>query len=811
MSNINSYTENLRELTSTVRDTMSMMNALGNAMYGNSETANVDGSINIVSTQNIINRINRVEDTVAKFTQGKGLVETDDGTYRKIKVDTVSKPPATIYDLGPITTFNINPNWFFESLQYPRCIVNIDLKDKIDDDSDRVYVSRIIVDTDQIRLTDEIKANILASRDEYGQIIEYLENNGILYKEDADEVSLPLTYEKYKGEFQVIGTSIIRNMSTQVNENWFYLNTINYSTVNKDGQILESGNTLTKGDMLRFGNSLYKVKDINQSEKRITLEYSIGYETVGLYDVLEFYNQPFAEKVISVGISANEIDIVYVKGVNENYNLMSREWSNPVIFETNRLIYENDTTKTFDSFYADNVADFGRMMISQAKEGQISNYDGIVPNAPVLNADDIRVVQINTQLNVTLDSEKYTQLTSEIASTKSNINSVRTAIMANKDRLTKESDSNVRESLQNTINSNTDKMNSLTTQLSSLVEDLNTMLVEAGAIGYSPKYHARGFFSIPEPRYVVDDGSTKAGKQSVIGFEIMYRYLHTDETGTPLNSFDYTDPNNSVIITNTFSDWNMVKSPVLEKIYDPDTDTYYWSKEKIDGTDIAINSIDIPIRSGEKVEVKVRSISEAGYPYNPMKSEWSNSVIISFPDNLSSSDSVTKVLDLVKSDMTAVVLQETLSSAGVYSHMSDANSQYKHDAKNIEYVETISDASTGTTVTSTMSVDDKIRGMMGMIQVLAGKLGIIFNADGTISEDAGIADQTPSVEYEWEDASTNIKSKMRLGGIAHLDSSIKAATVNTIAEVTQDFNEFSKKKLEALRQNGNNSVSGPGN
>jgi hypothetical protein len=161
---------------------------------------------------------------------------------------------------------------------------------------------------------------------------------------------------------------------------------------------------------------------------RVRLEYNVGYDTVGLYDVLEFYNDPFKEKVISIGIGIDEIDIIYIKGVNEKFNLLSREWSNPVIFSTNDLVFEKDSDVSFLNYYIKNVADFGRMLISQVKEGRLPAYGGKTPTAPILNEGDLRVVQINTQLNSTLDSERYISITSEIASVKSNITATRNTI-----------------------------------------------------------------------------------------------------------------------------------------------------------------------------------------------------------------------------------------------------------------------------------------------------------------------------------------------------------------------------------------------
>ena len=710
MANTNSYSENMAQLTKAASDMLDVAQAMNETITGNNAEVVVTDDVVLPSYQNIVNRVERAERTISRFTSGKGVIETGDGTYRKINVETISRPATTIENLGGVSQFDIDPNWFFESLQYPRCNVKIDLAGKIEEDSDRVYVTRIIVDTNQDRLNDSVKSDILNTTLPYGEMIKFLEDNYLSYKEDKDEIKLPLTYEKFNGEFQVTGINLIKNQETGLNATWYYLSTINYSTVDDNGASNEAGHILQVGDYLRFNNSLFKIKEINQQEMRVKLEYNVGYDTIGLYDVLEFYNDPFKEKVVSVGIGIDEINIIYIKGVNEKFNLLSREWSNPIAFETNTLIYSKDSDMNLLTYYVKNVSDFGRMWIAQVKEGRMPAYGGKTPSAPILNEGDLRVVQINTQLNATLDSERYTSITSEIASVKSNITATRNTISSNKNKLITEYDANRRDIITNSINSDTEKLNNLTTQFSSLVDELNTLLNDAGAINYTPKYHVRGFFAIPDPQYTIED--QKIGKQSIIGFETMYRYLHVDETGAKLNTFDYTDSSNATTESGVFTDWSIVSSPILDKQYNEDTDTFEWKSETLDGTHVTINQVDIPIRSGEKVELKVRSISEAGYPYSPLKSEWSNSVIISFPDNLSTNDSVTTILDNVKSDMTSVILQETLSAAGLYTHISDSNSQYKHNADNIEYTETDVDEA-GNANVITMSLADKLRSMSG--------------------------------------------------------------------------------------------------
>ena len=792
MANTNTFIENLNKLTKEASDVLSYAEMMNEAMTGNSDTVTTPDGLTMPSYPNVLNRLERMEKTVSTFMSGKGTVETDDGTYRKIRVDAVSKPAATISGLESNGKFSIDANWFFESLQFPRCKVKIDLTDKIDASSDRVYVNRIIVDSTQSKLSDTIRRSLIETTSSYGDLINYLNYNNIEYREDRDEIKLPLTYEKYKGKFQITGTSLVKNESG-VSEPVYYISTIEYNEVDENGAELAGSKTLSKGDYLRYNNSLLRVKEINQPEKWIKIDYTIGYETIGIYDTLEFYNDPFSEKIISVGIGINEIDIIYVKGVNENYNLLSNEWSNPVAFYTNTLTFEENPDVDFLSYYNDAVSDFGSVWISMTKEGQKSAYYGIKPNAPVLNDGDFRVVQINTQLEATLDSERYNQITSEIASTKSNISAIRTTISSNKDKVMKETDSGTRETIQNAINSDTEKWNNLTTQFSSLVEELNTLLTDSGTINYSPKYHIRGFFNIPEPVYVVNDGIKKVGKQEIIGFEVMYRYLHVDETGSALNTFSYNDSATGIVQTGTFTDWNVMKSSILEKVYNEDTDSYVWKRETADGSQIVINQVDIPIRNGEKVEFKIRSISEAGYPYSPLKSEWSNSVIVSFPDNLSTSDSVTTILETVKSDMTSVILQETLSAAGIYTHIADSNSKYKHNSNNIEYDESYTDSS-GNTFVNTISLYDKIKTLTQNIQKIASSLGLTLGNSGSIDGSINFIKREPAIRYKYFDSIANkiVEGELAISTTSDDEETNKAIDTklldlsNTIVEKMKD-------------------------
>ena len=277
---------------------------------------------------------------------------------------------------------------------------------------------------------------------------------------------------------------------------------------------------------------------------------------------------------------------------------------------------------TFAEYYRRYVTDLGAKWMDDAKSNTVLATAAITPNAPVINVDDLEVVQINKQLEATFNSKEYNSLVREVESTRSEVNSLNTNISGYKNQLVTETSETNITTLKNLIDSDTAKLQNATQRYESAVTDLNTLLNKSGAISYSPKYHIRGFFQIPDAQYA--DSVNGLGRQEVIGFDIMYRYLHTNDSGVSLDTFTYTKTaadGTTETAKAVFSDWNMVTSLTREQVWDDETGTYIWKDEQsADGDVININQIDIPIRYGEKVEIKARSISEAGYPRNPAKS-----------------------------------------------------------------------------------------------------------------------------------------------------------------------------------------------
>lgn len=693
--NVNSFSENMRKTITAQTNILSLLSSIQKSMTSNDtfvqyEHDDINGNdtkvYELPSYNTIINKLSAIEKSISNLSSGKGTINLTDGTRRQIKLTNIPETPAQITGLEDPSTFKLDTNWFFEDLMFPGATVQIDLTGKIEDSADRVRVSRIILDSRETAAQELWNTNLSVNAYDYISLKALLTYNNVRYSEDIETIELPLVSNTAAGEFQVVKDPEIINGNT-----WYKVDTINYSTISSDGEGEFKNNILSVGDVLAYENTLYTIQEIDQNTNKIRIKVISGTAIPGLYTIFRYYQDPFRDKTINVRFGANEYNIIYIKGVNEDFNLLSNSWSTPIKFSSNDLIYENDGSQNFLNFYNANIVDWGANMIADAKQRAIKAYYGTIPNAPVLIGNDLRVVQINTQINAAIDTAEVKKTAAEIETAKSQISSLKATIASQKTELQSITEMDKYNSMQQQIATNMTDLQNLQASYSTLVSNLKNIVKDNQAVNVNPKYHVRGFFAIPEYKY---RDVAQTIPEEIIGFEIAYRYICNDNTGVKLNTFNYTDVTGTSQVTGTFTDWSIMQGKLKTRVYNNATGLYEWSTENVaDGTEININQIDIPITKGEKVEIKVRSISEAGYPENPLRSVWSNSVIIEFPDTLSTNNEIADLITEVNDDAMEIAINNTLNSIGVQAHMDDsiANTNsvnglyYKHEAKNISY------------------------------------------------------------------------------------------------------------------------------
>lgn len=714
MANKNSFTETTTELvkqvnitldalvklnasTTTLSDTVTVSAETTNPLTGDPSTY----TYTIPSYQKVLNKVESLSNAVDAFLNGSGSVLLEDGTYRQVKATSIAKSPDSISGVSAPTKFYTKPNWFFEDFIYPKTYVQFDLKGKINDTSDRILIKRVIFNNSDDTETQWFKDNVIGTIYTYPDLITLFNNNGKKYFEDEQVVNLPLFNTEYEGSFLLTQTKVVNGTT------WYYLDDIKYG-INDDDETVNNIE-LRVNDQLRYGdNSLFKVTAIDISEKKVTLVPMSGLATPKVGNSFDIYSPPFNEKIVDIGVGYNECNALFIKGIDDNYNISSGDWGNSISFYTNDLTYQ-ETPQGYESYYFQNVVDYGKEMEGRIKDGYIPAYSAAIPDAPTLEATQFQVTQVNKQINSALDTEAIKSTQTQIESSKTIINSLKNTIAQQKAELVELTDAAARLDLQSKIDANTSRLSKQTIQYSSLVRSLSTVAYENNAVINSPKYRIRGFFEIPQGKRLSNDSSEIP--QEIIQFEVSYRYLRLDGTGNPLNSYSYTDPSTGQKITGTYTDWVSSLSPIKKKQYDASLGRYVWVEEQItDGSQININQVDIPMTSGEKVEVRIKSISEAGWPLNPVKSDWSNTVTIDFPSNLQGTDQIVNILTDAQAEETAIKLSETLSASGMTTHIDDSvpnpntgdGTYYKHQAKFLAFnYKSNRDEATGIAATET--------------------------------------------------------------------------------------------------------------
>jgi hypothetical protein len=181
----------------------------------------------------------------------------------------------------------------------------------------------------------------------------------------------------------------------------------------------------------------------------------------------------------------------------------------------------------------------------------------------------------------------------------------------------------------------------------------------------------RGFWTIPAPAVpTFSNVSQVTGKpQQIVKFDVEFKKLAADGSESPLQTFRLYDTsvNTDASSTAVFSNWEHYPTLAAIRTYDASTNTFSWLvPNQNDANNIDINQISIPIEPDEILELRVRSISEVGYPEAPLYSDWSNIIRVAFPNSLLNSyqnaqDIITKAMvDNAKNE-----IMQTLNNQGL--------------------------------------------------------------------------------------------------------------------------------------------------
>jgi len=697
-------------------------------------------SIQIPSFGFFKNEIKRLDQNIMALSgmeDATANVRKPDGTVAKIYTASLLKDPSAPTSLQVPSTFKTRNNWFFESFLNPLLYVSLNVENQIPAECKKVVVRRVIADTQTDAKKSYFDTNLKGRNDlTYDQYISALSGQGIGYFIDESIVDLPLQIIRYKGNFSVLRifdekTTVTVGGNTQTTTTRKYkLDTLRYTDILAN---TNNSRTLVAGDsFITPDGTKFEITAVDTSESTVVLKRVFGFGAIqNGANALSIYSSTLSPRTVDVNVGHDERQAIFIKTIEDKFNVAGSTFSPGICIWTNELnINTSEGVKTLDEFYKLEVADFGQQFLASAKEKLVPSIYGLVPNTPSLSTNNFKVVQVNKQVTDSKVADTFKQKIQSKVSIKNDIEALDKSIDLAKKQLNDLVTTNTSGASNAEFQKLTSKIDQLsktkatkTNLLSSTITDLNNLVQTAPEISEAPKYRIRGFWPIPN---AVED--PKTGAQEVIQFKVRYRYLSKGGNTQGTEEISFVD-NNGNQKKGAFSNWVEFKTDIRKKIFDEATGKYIWKIENVEDADTPnINQLDIPITKGEKVEIKVASISEAGWPQNPLESPFSDSVIIDFPDDLSVQIDNGAFLAQNSVDTTLVQMQQDLAARGLDTHLSESftsgDKYYSHSTNSIAsgFFDTSGNAID--LFQKLLQIDQELSSLKALIAKAKGTLGV---------------------------------------------------------------------------------------
>lgn len=482
------------------------------------------------------------------------------------------------------------------------------------------------------------------------ELLEFLTENSIEYTTYEDIIRLDSGKIPFSGSFSVVS-----------NQNKKYiLSTTSYT--NKLGEVFR----LETNDILYFDDTEVRIKSINYDTREVELETVKGFRSIGIGTDLKLMTPFEYPNYIDIPTSQEEQFFVFLKNIDDTFNVESIDLSLPIKIRTIDLL--NPTTGSLKSF-------------NEQIEKPLTLETGITPNTPILNATDFNVVRINDHLFqsslVTSVQEKISrknELNTEIDEIDKALSDIKSAL-TNTNTITQAQV----QSLQTDLGTLSSKRRIRTNEYASIISELSA--INTDRVKYiKPKFRIRGFFDIPQ-----EVKSDVTGTQRIVQFLIAYRYKGINNETNQSKNFTRTDSNGNKKI-GVFSDWVEVKSQ--QRVKRTVDGKLIWEEQRTeDGQQVNINQVDIPIQRGETVEIRIKSISEVGFPTEPMMSEWSNIISVPFPSEITDINELSESIESTIAESASIMVESVLAARDIDLHTQNSIKQiekyFAHPANEI--------------------------------------------------------------------------------------------------------------------------------
>ena len=677
-----------------------------------------------------LDQVIKMVKTLAGVNDNASNIQIDNDAYKRIISADINKEPKEISQINTIKTFKVDSNWIFDEFLNPMISVELDLTDKIEDNTRYIESRRFIVEFEKIITIDasgeeieELTPDAKIRQEEFNKlyknnnsvdIVEFstwLDNPGLVnrYNEfliDTDFVRIEPNRLQFKGDFTITSTEI-----DSINRKlWYVLDTLTYYDIS-DPLIQPKPIDLKIGDLInvnpnntnKLSTTVYRVVEISTitSEFRVRFELVFGEEPIHVRNnAISFYSDRVPNRTCKINVGFDEHCVVFLRQIGEISNLISPNWSPGVGFYTNELKLDNESGERFEEYYISKVYDYG-LILEDLVQKKVPSLYGKKPNAPLLEEKNFAVVEVNAHLTQTVDAQRIRDLHSQKNNLTSEIIQIQNTVEKENRKLstsTFESASD-RKRIENNIRKLTTQLNS---KNESKISSIQEILANKKNLNKIPaEYRLKGMWPMPEAVR-----STKTKPQEIIQFEIWYRKL--SKSGDENKILTITDLDNSAERQSTdanttinkniarprvrnaaFSNWTKYKTDARTRVQDKITGEWKWDIVDVSDADTPnINQLDIPILPGEKIQIKIKSISEVGYPETPLESDFSNTLEYEFPDDMNTVlNEDDFILQEAQADEIKVQFEKELNARGLNIHLStsirDSDIYYAHTPQTI--------------------------------------------------------------------------------------------------------------------------------
>lgn len=677
-----SFNKNVLEILSKINSLSTTNETSVSVQILNEE--GVINTYNLPSFTYLKSQIDRLDKNINSLysidSTGSIIQTSNQNKFKKIITVDLNREPNSINGLSNISSFKSSKNWIFDGLLNPMLSVELDLSNKIENNVRKCLSRRYIIDFEKDNLG-QFTSLGQSALNSFNQLyrgkndikINELENwiqttPGILnstdFQYDEQVFDIEPNTLLYDGLFNVLKVEEdILNKKL-----WYHLNTLDYIVIstNEIKQLSINDELIINTEI---SNTKYKVIEVSTTESnpRVRLEKLEGIQPIpnGI-GVLKIYSPVIFNKSLKISIGYNERNVIFLKPINTDNNIVSKNWSTGVGFWTNDLrLSSSDSSNgiSMEQYYIDKVYDYGQVLEDLVSKKKPVKWAG-TPNKAILTSDNFKVVQINKHLTDSVDSDLLKDKNNYQKSLQSEISQLTDAIedRNKKLKITRFTSDSSKKQYELEINDLVEKKNSKSKLLATTIQEILD-LSKQPISNIEPKFKIRGFWKMPDP--VIKRGTDP---QEVVQFRIEYKYLSKDGKENQIDTIKIKEDGQNA----AYSNWIPVTSALRKRTFNAITGKYTWDKEDVENVDsININQIEIPINVNEKVEIRVKSISEIGWPDSIVESDWSDSLIVEFPDSLNNvlnnNDNI--IQDANKEDF-KIKMNNELSARGYDEHLS---------------------------------------------------------------------------------------------------------------------------------------------